>query len=80
MSVHSNRKILQQLGPLMNLGIELVAIMGILGLIGWYIDDSFDTSPVWLVVFLVVGAIGGMYRFIRTAMKAGTQKTNKEDN
>ncbi len=80
MSIHSNRKILHQLGPLMNIGIELVAIMGIMGLIGWYIDDSFGTSPVWLVVFLVVGAIGGMYRFIRTALKAGRQTTNKEDN
>ncbi len=80
MSLESNRKILNQLGPLMNIGIELVAIMGVLGLVGWYIDNSFGTSPVWLAVFLVVGAVGGMYRFIRTALKADIQKSDKEDN
>lgn len=80
MSAQNNRKILQQLSPLMNLGIELVVIIGVMGFIGWYIDNSFRTSPVWLVVFLVIGAVGGMYRFIRIALKASTQKTDKEDN
>ena len=79
MAISNNRKVLQQLGPVMNLGVELVVIMGVMGLIGWYIDKHFGTSPVWLVVLLVVGAVGGMYRFIRTAMKAGMQKTGEKD-
>ena len=79
MATGSNRKILQQLGPILNLGIELAVIMGVFGVIGWFLDNAFGTSPLLLVVLLVVGAAGGMYRFIRTALKAGVQKTDEKD-
>lgn len=64
---------MKQLAPVMNLGIELAVIIGVFGAIGWFIDTTFDTSPVWLVVLLVFGSIGGLYRFIRVALNANKQ-------
>lgn len=69
-----NRKIIGQLGPFMNLGIEMAATIGIFGVIGWFLDNRFDTSPVWLVVLLVVGSVGALYRFIRSALKANKRQ------
>lgn len=74
MGYGSNRKIMQQLAPLMNLGIELAVIVGVFGAIGWFLDTTFGTSPVWLVVLLVFGSVGGLYRFIRVALRTSNQR------
>lgn len=78
MGYGSNRKILEQLGPFMNLGIELAATIGIFGVIGWFLDKTFDTSPIWLVVLLVIGSVGSLYKFIRSALKANKQQQTKD--
>lgn len=52
------------------LGIELVAMVGLLSLLGWWIDGRFGTAPWGLVIGAMAGLIGGMANLVRTAMGA----------
>lgn len=50
------------------LGIELAAAVGLLSLVGWWIDGRLGTAPWGLVVGALVGLIGGMAALVRSAM------------
>lgn len=63
-------------GPLQHGGVdmsdssgayELVLSGVIFGLIGWWLDSRFDTAPIFVIVFSVLGIIGAglslYYRF-----------------
>lgn len=50
------------------LGIELVAAVGLLSLLGWWIDGRFGTAPWGLVVGALLGLVGGMANLVHTAM------------
>lgn len=64
---------MKQMGPYLNLGMELFASVAGFGLIGWFIDSKAGTTPLWMAVLLMLGAIGGMYNFIKTALKRNEQ-------
>jgi F0F1-type ATP synthase assembly protein I len=64
-----SKRVSAQVGPYLNLGMELFAAVAGFGIVGWYIDTKFGTAPVWMLVLLFLGAIGGMYNLIRAALK-----------
>lgn len=68
---------LREMTPFINLGMELCASMAGAGILGWFIDKTFGTQPTWLVVLLILGIIGGMTRFIRTALRLSSNKTSR---
>ena len=61
------------MGTAFRISTELVAGLVVGGLIGWQLDKWFETSPVFLLVFFVLGAAAGILNVIRTAwnMQAG---------
>ncbi len=61
---------MQQMAPFMNLGMELFAAVAGFGAIGWFIDSKFNTAPLWMIILLFLGAIGGMYNLIRVVIKS----------
>lgn len=48
---------------------ELIAGVVVGGLIGWQLDKWLETSPVFLLVFFLLGAAAGIWNVIRTAWK-----------
>ncbi len=34
--------------------------------IGWWLDKQFDTSPLWLVILMILGMFGGFVNMVRT--------------
>lgn len=76
-AAQSKSDVLRQLAPLLNIGMELAATVALFGAIGWFIDKYAGTSPLWFVILLVFGAVGGMVKFIRTALKATPQKPKR---
>jgi F0F1-type ATP synthase assembly protein I len=50
------------------LGIELAGSIGGMAVVGWLIDRWVGTSPMWLLILLGVGTVGGTYNFVRQAM------------
>ena len=53
---------------------ELVAGVVVGGLLGWFFDRLFGTSPVLLIVLLFVGAIAGLFNVQRAARELNRKK------
>ncbi len=52
--------------PLLTAGIQLAAATGIIGLIGYWLDHFWNTTPWLMVVGIFLGAGAGMYLFVKT--------------
>jgi ATP synthase protein I len=66
-------------GKAMGIGMratsELVASVLVGTLIGWQIDNWFATSPIFLLIFLLLGVASGFWNVYRIAMQpTGSQK------
>jgi len=66
-----SRRIVDQGGSLLGIGIQLVVTILAFAALGWWLDQKFDTQPWLLLAGLIFGATGGMISFIRTALRAG---------
>ena len=52
------------------LGIELAATVGLLALLGWWIDGRFGTAPWGVLLGALLGLAGGMTHMVRVALGA----------
>jgi F0F1-type ATP synthase assembly protein I len=43
-------------------GFEFIAVTGLLTALGWWIDGKAGTSPVLLIVGMMIGLIGSTYK------------------
>lgn len=57
------------MGTAFRIASELVAGLVVGGFIGWQLDKWFDTSPVFLLIFFILGAAAGIWNVIRTALQ-----------
>ena len=57
------------MGSAFKLGTELVAAVGVGTIIGFILDSWFDTKPVLIICFFVLGAISGIRNVIKVAKK-----------
>lgn len=48
-------------------GAELVGAIAVSSGIGWYLDKTFDTKPLFLLVMLILGVITGFVNVWRTS-------------
>jgi F0F1-type ATP synthase assembly protein I len=53
--------------PFLTIGIQLAAAVVFFFLIGWWLDTRLDTSPLFKLVGLLLGFVGGMIKFFRSA-------------
>ena len=65
------------------LGFEFAAAVAGFGLVGFWIDTSWDCSPVGVLVGVGLGLIGATYNLIRAsqaAFRPPSTKDEKEEN
>ena len=62
------------MGSAFKLGTELVAAVAVGSIIGFILDNWFDTKPWLIIIFFFLGAAAGMLNVIRTA-----NRMQKED-
>ena len=65
------------------MGFDLAAAVGGFTLIGYLADRYWQSSPRWTLVGAVLGLVGGMYIFLRSAMaavKAQQEQSQKEQS
>ena len=55
------------MGSAFKLGTELVAAVAVGTIIGFILDNWFDTKPWLIIIFFFLGAASGMLNVIRTA-------------
>jgi ATP synthase protein I len=57
------------MGQALKLATELLAGVAVGGFIGWALDRWLGTQPALMVVFLILGAAGGILNVIRSAQR-----------
>ena len=62
------------------LGIELIAGLVVGVGMGWLLDEWLDTTPIFLLIFFVLGAAAGILGVIRTARQINIGEGHGNDN
>ena len=57
---------LKEAAPYLGLGTQLAMTVALLAFIGIFLDNKFDTKPVFILVCTFFGAFAGLYNFIRS--------------
>jgi F0F1-type ATP synthase assembly protein I len=71
-------KIWYELGPYLNLGWQLAITIVLMVFLGKWLDDKFDTSPTFIVIFSIFGIFAGMYNFLREVLRSNKRKNKRE--
>ncbi len=62
---------------LAGLGLELGAAVAGFTLLGLWIDRRWETAPWAVVICAAIGLVGGLYNFVREAMKAAARDAER---
>jgi ATP synthase protein I len=57
----------EAMGIAFRIAIELVTGVALGGVIGWALDNWLNTKPLMLIIFLLLGAAGGLLNAMRAA-------------
>lgn len=60
-------------GQALKISVELVVGIAVGGFIGKVLDDYFETKPIFLIVFLMLGFAAGLLNIIRAAQRMQAQ-------
>ena len=74
-SLNENEKRGLFMGSAFRLGTELVAAVAVGTIIGFILDNWFDTKPWFIITFFFIGVIAGILNVIRVA-----NNMQKKDN
>ena len=61
-----------------HMGLEFAGAALVLTLVGWYVDRTWGTRPWGAVIGACLGFTGGMYLFIKDALKANRESRGDE--
>ncbi len=64
-------KIYREVGPYLGLGMQLAITVTVMVFIGIWLDEKFEFSPVFTIVFASLGIFAGLYNFIKSVIKSG---------
>ena len=70
----NSTKVIRELAPYLNLGLQLAITVCLFCLLGWWLDKHYGTAPMWLLILSILGVIVAMYNFLRTVLKSTTKK------
>jgi len=59
-------------------GIQLAAAIVLFLYVGRWIDEKLGTSPWCMIVGVLAGAGGGLYKLIKTAIEVGDESARQE--
>jgi F0F1-type ATP synthase assembly protein I len=62
------------IGPFLTVGIQLAVTVVVLFFLGRWLDDRLGTSPWLMLAGLLLGIVGGMIKFFRSAIDLGRQE------
>ena len=73
-SDQGNRRLAPSVGPFLTLGLQLAITVVVLFFLGKWLDSRWGTSPWLMLVGLFLGIVGGLFKFVRTAMDMGKEE------
>lgn len=60
---------LRILGNYLGLGMQLAVTVAVMVLLGYWLDNKFQTSPWLLIIFSFLGIASALYNFLKTVIK-----------
>jgi F0F1-type ATP synthase assembly protein I len=76
--MHQRESVMQQLAPYLTLGVQLAAAVCGCAVVGWWIDETYNTQPWVLLGGVVVGSIVGLVQFLRVVQQLG-KRAQRDD-
>jgi F0F1-type ATP synthase assembly protein I len=70
---------LKESAPYLGLGVQLAATTALLAFIGIFLDNKFNTKPIWILVCTFFGAFAGLYNFIKNILQANKKKKQGQE-
>ncbi len=67
------------MGKAFRLVTELVVGLVVGGFIGWYVDQWLGTTPIFLLIFFILGVAAGVLNVMRTAQSFGADASQDEN-
>ncbi len=55
------------LGVAMKMGTEFVAAVFVASFIGFYIDKWLETTPIFIIIFFIIGSVAGILNVVRSS-------------
>ncbi len=68
----------REAGPYLTLSYQMVFTMLIGIAIGWYIDEAYNTKPLYFIIFSVLFTIIALANFIRTVIMLGKEQEKRD--
>ena len=59
-------------------GVELAGAVAGFALVGYWVDRHYGSQPWGIVAGLILGIVGGLYNFVKAALRA-TRDAQQED-
>ena len=54
-------------GIAMRMGTEFVAAVFVASFIGFYIDKWLETTPIFIIIFFIIGSVAGIFNVVRSS-------------
>ena len=70
-------KAMRDVGPYLTLGIQMAASILLFCGIGYWLDHTFHTSPLWTATLTIFGAISGLAYFLTTVIRLSKKAETK---
>lgn len=71
-------EILREITPFLSIGTQLAFTVLAGVFMGKWLDDKYDTSPIWIITFSMSGLFLGLYSFIRKTTKSKKNNVSKQ--
>ncbi len=65
---------MRSIAPYLTMGIQLAIPVVLFFFLGKWLDNKYNTSPWLMFSGLILGAVGGMIKFIQSVMALGRQQ------
>jgi len=69
---------LREAAPYLGLGTQLAMTVALLAFIGIFLDDKFNTKPIFILVCTFFGAFAGLYNFIKSISRLNEKRNDKK--
>lgn len=62
-------KIIKEVSPYITLGLDFALTVLLFTLLGYWLDNSNDTSPMWTLILALFGIVVAFYKFFKIVLK-----------
>lgn len=71
-------EILREIGPFLHIGWQIAITIGLGVWFGSWLDEKYDSSPLYLLIFSIVGIGIALYNFFKIVFSLNKKNTKRK--